>query len=309
MMHLNFKQANQQIESFLLENSYIAQTGIHLRAVSGGDISACYVAQCHQKSFFIKLNKLKHAGLFEAEEQGLNAIESVNELNCPKPLAYFKTDNWQCLILEHLNIVNQGNESLLGRKLAHFHRSSYLNHIDNKTSQNKTYGFEKDNYIGLSTQKNMWSGNWCDFWLQCRLKPQLVQASKTGLFSSELLNTLSEAISSLLKAHEPEPCLLHGDLWSGNKAYLDNGEPVIYDPACYYGDRETDIAMTELFGGFTGQFYRAYNNVWPLDGGYEKRKAIYNLYHILNHFNLFGRGYSGHVQRLASQIIRHYESS
>ena len=103
--------------------------------------------------------------------------------------------------------------------------------------------------------------------------------------------------------YEPKASLLHGDLWSGNYGYLNNGEPVIFDPAVYYGDRETDIAMTELFGGFPAEFYTAYNEAWPLDKGYQQRKNLYNLYHILNHFNLFGGGYAMQAENMMDQLL------
>ena len=107
----------------------------------------------------------------------------------------------------------------------------------------------------------------------------------------------------LFDSYQPVASLLHGDLWSGNYAYLPSGEPTLFDPAVYYGDREADLAMTELFGGFGADFYAAYNNAWPLDSGYRTRKTLYNLYHILNHFNMFGGGYLGQAQRMMDSLL------
>lgn len=145
------------------------------------------------------------------------------------------------------------------------------------------FGWASDNWIGLAPQENGWSDDWADFFLEKRLKPQ---AAKCGL-SGHLPD-----VRRILEGHRPEASLLHGDLWSGNAGFTPDG-PVIFDPAVYYGDREADLAMTELFGGFPAQFYSAYG---PLPDGYQVRKHLYNLYHLLNHLNLFGTGYRAQVE-------------
>ena len=150
------------------------------------------------------------------------------------------------------------------------------------------FGWHRDNWIGGTPQTNTWHDGWAGFFRECRIEPQLALARKNGYpltFSSDLL-----------RGHEPRPSLLHGDLWSGNAGFIDEG-PVIFDPAVYYGDREADLAMTELFGGFPLEFYAAYEKAYPLDAGYEQRKHLYNLYHLLNHLNLFGSGYLAQVER------------
>jgi len=146
------------------------------------------------------------------------------------------------------------------------------------------FGWGTDNWIGLAPQKNGWSTDWAAFFLEKRLRPQ---AARAGI---ELPD-----VKALLAHHKPKPSLLHGDLWSGNAGFTADG-PVIYDPAVYYGDREADLAMTELFGGFAPEFYAAYRKEFPLNAGYEKRKHLYNLYHLLNHLNLFGSSYLGQVK-------------
>jgi fructosamine-3-kinase len=145
------------------------------------------------------------------------------------------------------------------------------------------FGWHRDNYIGSSPQQNGWCDDWAEFWRERRLRPQLERAG------------LRANLDRLLEGHKPQPSLLHGDLWSGNVGFTKDG-PVVFDPAVYYGDREADLAMTELFGGFSREFYDAYQEVLPLDAGYEKRKHLYNLYHLLNHLNLFGGGYLGQVK-------------
>jgi protein-ribulosamine 3-kinase len=150
------------------------------------------------------------------------------------------------------------------------------------------FGWAHDNYIGATPQQNGWCDDWAEFWYERRLKPQLDMARASGF-------ALPDVPSSLLKGHQPQPTLLHGDLWSGNAGFTAQG-PVVFDPAVYYGDREADLAMTELFGGFPKAFYRAYDEAFPLAEGYERRKHLYNLYHLLNHLNLFGSGYLGQVK-------------
>ena len=145
------------------------------------------------------------------------------------------------------------------------------------------HGWHRDNYIGTMPQKNAWSDDWISFYRDCRLRPQLERANIDAEF-------LLAGMGSLLANHRPEPSLLHGDLWNGNAGFTADG-PVIFDPAVYYGDRETDMAMTELFGGFPAAFYSSYAALFPLAPGYEVRKHLYNLYHLLNHLNLFGTGY------------------
>jgi fructosamine-3-kinase len=158
------------------------------------------------------------------------------------------------------------------------------------------FGWSRDNYIGSTPQTNGWWDDWAGFWRERRLQPQLEMAQSQGFdlrFEADLL----------LKNHAPQPALLHGDLWSGNAGFTHEG-PVVFDPAVYYGDREADLAMTELFGGFPREFYRAYEETYPLDAGYPRRKHLYNLYHLLNHLNLFGAGYLRQVQETLSLLRR-----
>jgi len=177
------------------------------------------------------------------------------------------------LILEQLDLRRTGDWAALARMLAKLHRTT-----------GPRFGWHRDNWIGRAPQVNTWHDDWAGFFLECRLRPQ---AAKAGIELPEI---------KLLENHQPQPSLLHGDLWSGNAGFIDEG-PVIFDPAVYYGDRETDLAMTELFGGFPARFYEAYDEAYPLPAGYEKRKHLYNLYHLLNHLNIFGAGYLAQVER------------
>jgi protein-ribulosamine 3-kinase len=147
--------------------------------------------------------------------------------------------------------------------------------------------------------------NWVDFYREQRLQFQLELAERNGCGRqlSSRGEQLLAGLHVLFGDYSPEPSLLHGDLWSGNHAWTRAGEPAIFDPAVYYGDREADLAMTELFGGFSGGFYDAYENAWPIDPGYRVRKTLYNLYHILNHFNLFGGGYASQAQGMVDRLL------
>ena len=166
-------------------------------------------------------------------------------------------------------------------------------------------GWHRDNTIGATPQINTPGADWIAFWRQHRLGFQLRLAGENG-HRGRLLTQgerLLEQLPVFFSGYEPRPSLLHGDLWSGNAAFMRDGTPVIFDPAVYYGDREADIAMTELFGGFSAEFYRAYDETDPRDPGYATRKLLYNLYHVLNHLNLFGGGYRAQAERVIGELL------
>jgi fructosamine-3-kinase len=221
--------------------------------------------------------KRKFFDPFAAEADGLVALRRGG-LRAPEPLAAGSAGGQAYLLLEYLELRSKGDFAALGTMLARAHRQP-----------GPRFGWARDNYIGSTPQKNAWCDDWAEFWQERRLRPQIELASKNG-FDLKLPDS-----KVLLENHKPQPSLLHGDLWSGNAGFTNDG-PVVFDPAVYYGDREADLAMTELFGGFPREFYRAYNETFPLDAGYEKRKHLYNLYHLLNHLNLFGGGYLGQVR-------------
>jgi protein-ribulosamine 3-kinase len=213
------------------------------------------------------------ADAFAAEADGLEALRP--HIRVPAVLDRGVKDGRAFILLERLDLERGGDFAALGRMLAALHRQT-----------GPRFGWHRDNYIGLSAQQNRWCEDWAEFWRERRLRPQLEWAA---------LDVNLAALDRLLQTHKPAPSLLHGYLWSGNAGFTAEG-PVGFDPAVYYGDREADLAMTELFGGFPREFYRAYDAVFPLEPGYEKRKHLYNLYHLLNHLNLFGGGYLGQVK-------------
>ncbi|TOO43842.1 fructosamine kinase family protein, partial [Vibrio parahaemolyticus] len=167
--------------------------------------------------------------------------------------------------------------------------------------EQKEFGFDTDNYLGSTLQPNQWHKKWCMFFAEQRIGWQLQLLKEKGVTLVDI-DDFIDVVKQLLANHTPEPSLLHGDLWNGNVALTAFG-PICFDPACYWGDRECDIAMTELFGGFQPEFYQGYESVMPLLPGYHERKDIYNLYHILNHCNLFGGHYLEQAQLTINKII------
>lgn len=289
-MNIDWKNIEQQIRAhiepkFTLKNQ---------QPISGGCINQCWHIHSQQHDFFIKLNDKSQLNMFKAEAFSLQQLHSTNTLFTPLPLLTGKTEQHSFLIMEHYQLSNHGTQAELGTQLALLHQH-----------QHQQFGFENNNFIGTNIQYNNWHTDWATFWQTERLLPQLELGRNSG-FSKSLLGKgiqLLDHIPSLLN-HNPKASLLHGDLWSGNTAFLNNHKPCIFDPASYYGDHECDLAMTELFGGFSQAFYHAYQQISPLDYGYHTRKHIYNLYHILNHANLFGGGYLRQAESTIIDLLR-----
>jgi fructosamine-3-kinase len=264
------------------------------RSVSGGCINQGYCLQGDGLAYFVKINQASRLSMFAAEAFGLKQMAATHTIRLPEPICWGISDNYSYLVLEWLEFA-QGNSlswEKMGQKLALMHQ----------TPGNQRFGWNENNTIGSTPQINTWTDNWADFFAQHRIGYQLQLAQKRGGSFPERTEVLL-AVLKCLKDHYPQPSLVHGDLWSGNVGVTKDGEPVILDPATYYGDREVDIAMTELFGGFPAAFYRGYNEVFPLEEGYQQRKTLYNLYHILNHFNLFGGGYGTQANQMLRQIL------
>ncbi len=266
------------------------------REVRGGCINRAVHLCDGQRSYFVKLNRRDAVAMFEAESEGLTAIRASNSVRAPAPVCHGVAADEAYLVLEFVHFGGAGpdSERRLGAQLAAMHQSTA-----------EAFGWRRDNTIGSTLQVNQWESNWCDFLAKHRLGFQLALAERNNP-SRRLQDTglrLSEKVRVLLEGHRPMPSLLHGDLWSGNAAYDRSGSPVIFDPAVYYGDREADLAMTELFGGFGPDFYAAYNAAAPVASGYPVRRDLYNLYHVLNHLNLFGGGYERQAQHLMERLL------
>ena len=284
--------------------------------VGEGSINEAYRLEGTDGSrYFLKLNDAQHLPMFAAEAQGLNAIAATNTLRVPQPVAHGTTNSNSFLVLEYLELSSRGNAQLLGARLAALHRCTSpplpcrervgerVDTLHSRTSS--CFGFSQDNFIGTTLQPNGWKDNWVGFWRERRLGFQLRLAAQNGHGGKlqMLGEKLLDALPAFFAGYMPQPSLLHGDLWSGNNAFLADGTPVIFDPAPYYGDREADLAMTELFGGYPADFYAAYRAAYPLDDGYAVRKDLYNLYHILNHANLFGGGYARQAEGMMQGLL------
>ncbi len=262
--------------------------------IGGGDISAAWRLGGEDREIFLKTGGVGSAEMFSAEAEGLQEIAESKAIRVPEVLTVGQTADTAYLALEWLSFdrPNADTERQLGERLAAMHRVT-----------SARFGWHRDNTIGLTPQHNPWSEDWATFFQQHRIGYQLELAAQNG-FTGELRREggrLLDRLPALFDGYEPVPSLLHGDLWGGNWA-SSKREPVLFDPAVYYGDRETDLAMTKLFGGFGRGFYAAYESAWPLEAGSNRRQHLYQLYHVLNHLNLFGGGYLGRALALIKAI-------
>ena len=263
-------------------------------SVGGGCINSAFAIEGSGRRYFVKLNDAGKLGMFEAEAEGLQEILQTHTIRVPQPICVGAADSSAYLVLEYIDMRDGDHaQEALGKQLAALHQVT--------ASQ---FGWSRDNTIGSTPQINTCSDNWPDFWRDQRLGVQLKLAAENGY--AGVLQRKGERLQSdmaeFFANYSPRVALLHGDLWSGN--YGVTGDiPVIFDPAVYYGDREADLAMTELFGGFSARFYAAYRDALPLDAGYTARKTLYNLYHILNHLNLFGGSYRAQVEQMMDKLM------
>ena len=272
-----------------------------IAGVSGGDINRAYrLTASDGTRLFMKCNAKANLPFFLAETGGLEAIASAGAIRTPAVLGVVTDDRYGAfLLLEWIEAAPRKQDywESFGRRLAALHEWDTSNLIGNGI-----FGFPHDNYIGAGEQINAPRESWTEFFRDCRLVPMLTRADgyldvSDKKNAEHLLDHLDEYLE------EPtQPSLLHGDLWCGNFTTGSDGEAWLIDPAAYVGHREADLAMTELFGGYPAAFYDAYKEAHPLRPGYERRRDLYNLYHLLNHLNLFGDSYLDSVR----QILREY---
>lgn len=264
------------------------------RAVAGGCINNAVVIEDEDRTYFVKHNRAERLDMFRAEATGLNELRRAQTVRVPQPICWGVAGDDAYLVLEYFALGGKSDGARLGRELAALHRNTQTE-----------FGWHLDNTIGSTPQPNSPRRNWLDFWREQRLGFQLGLAAQHG-HRGRLLDRGERLLAdcgALFANYAPTPALVHGDLWSGNSATDVSGVPVLFDPAPYYGDRETDLAMTELFGGFPPRFYSAYNEMYALDIGYPVRKTFYNLYHVLNHLNLFGGAYLGQAQQMIDELL------
>ncbi len=265
--------------------------------LSGGCISNAYkIIMESGKKFLLKINNDSPADMFATEAHGLNELQKADAIRVPGAKIFSRN----YLVTEFIEGGTKSGSffSDFGKQFADLHKY-----------KGSAFGFYEDNYIGSNPQKNLTDDDenkdWTEFYFHKRLLFQLLLCEKNGYATEELrknFSLLENKIGDILTGSEEEPSLLHGDLWSGNYMVDDKGNPCIIDPAVYYGHREADLGMTKLFGGYPDEFYGSYNENYPLKEGWEYRENIYKLYHVLNHLNLFGRGY--YAQALS--LIKYY---
>jgi len=263
--------------------------------IGGGSIADSQIVVTESgKKFFLK-SYGNNKAILQNEANGLNELTKSNVIRIPTVIAV--VDDF--LLLEFIETGRKGRgfSELFGRQLAKMHR----------TTSDK-FGFYENNFIGSTPQLNIpTNSSWLDFFWENRLLFQFKLVERNGYVNSDFRNLfikLEKQIPSIIKGTEEKPMLLHGDLWSGNFMVDENGNPVLIDPAVYYGHREADLAMTRMFGGFDSTFYSAYNNELPLPDDWEYRINLYMLYHVMNHLNLFGSGYYSQAISIIKKYVK-----
>ncbi|MBD3584881.1 fructosamine kinase family protein [Salinimonas sp. HHU 13199] len=262
-------------------------------AVSGGDTHSSYIIQSDSRRYFVKLREAHGPDQLTHEAQGLAAIASTNTISNPGVVCHGVAKNdhtsYEYLVLQHLHFTQPDDDgwAVFAHKLAALHQSK----------QSAPFGWPQDNYIGLTRQINHQSDCWATFFAHYRIGVMLENLAHKGEKLTPI-DAFVELTEQYLQNHHPTPSLVHGDLWSGNIGFTCKG-PVIFDPAVYIGDRETDIAMTCMFGRLPEEFYQHYDTCYSLSNGYQQRQSLYQLYHLLNHALLFG----GHYLSAAKSAI------
>ncbi len=260
----------------------------------GGDINRAWRLDVGVRRFFVKVNRAELLPMFEAEETGLDAIRNSRSIRVPEVFATGSAGANAYIVMEYIELGGRPDGERLARALAAMHHFGQ-----------DRFGFDCDNTIGSTPQINTWHADWIEFWRTRRLGFQLELAASRGADAAmiDAGAALGERLPDFFAGYRPRASLLHGDLWSGNQGADAAGEPVIYDPACYYGDHEADLAMMELFGSPGQRFFSAYHDLFPIDHGYRLRRELYNLYHILNHYNLFGGGYAHQAHAMIRKLL------
>jgi fructosamine-3-kinase len=264
--------------------------------VHGGSINECYRWESNAGTFFVKLAPARGGGMLEAEAAGLEELRRARAVRVPRVMSVGTSAGKAWLALEWIQsgAPTRATDAVLGEQLARQHRSTQ-----------PAFGWTRNNTIGSTPQLNDWDDNWVTFFRDRRLRYQLNLAGSNGYGGrlQDRAEVLLDRMGDFFSTYQPAPSLLHGDLWGGNRAVDERSHPVIFDPAVYYGDREADLAMTRLFGGFGTAFYSAYESAWALAAGAAARTDLYNLYHVLNHLNLFGGGYLSQAASLIDGLL------
>ena len=284
-----------EVDRAISESTGIAFCTRTQEGIGGGCINqASKLSGVDGREFFVKKNQLSFLTFFQAEARALQEMKNTNTIRVPTVIAHGAAQAQAYLVLEYIEEGSSGpnGQATLGSLLAQMHRVVQPH-----------FGWSMDNCIGATPQPNPASQNWGTFYRDHRLAHQFKLAENKGRTFNGA-QTLLDQINSFFTTYTPHPSLLHGDLWGGNAGYDRDGIPFLFDPASYYGDREADLAFTYMFGGFSSAFYDAYEKEYPVDPGFRIRKTLYNLYHELNHFNLFGGGYASSAQSSIDLLLQ-----
>jgi protein-ribulosamine 3-kinase len=286
------------LSQLLAETLDLQISSLEFRSIGGGCINETYKVKVNDRiSFFLKVNSVsKFPSLFEKEKHGLDLLERQKTISVPSIVHCGQIEDSQFLLLDWIEggIKTEGFWKLFGEQLAMLHGQTWVN----KDGQ-KLFGLEQDNYIGSLPQFNTPQQNWIDFFYRQRLLPQIRMAKDQYLIQRTLLLAFEKLGSRLHEIFDPEQsALLHGDLWSGNFMCDQKSEPVLIDPAVYFGHRSMDLAMTTLFGGFDEIFYKSYNYHFKFPQNYLEQWEVCNLYPLLVHLNLFGSGYLSQIENI-----------
>ncbi len=271
----------------------------NISVITGGSTHQSWqIELSNGERIFAKTAAKKQLPMFTFEVNGLIALKKFSNpklLTIPEPIGITSTDEITCLLIPWIEF-NRSTQSFLGSGLAELHKTSSAHNPD-------SFGWNENGFLGGSPQLPGWDDNWGNCFTKLRLRPQIICAQKWGL-NIDNIDLLLSFISEKIQRHNPTPSLVHGDLWGGNIAIDRKGRGVLFDPAVWWADREVDIAMTRLFGGFDKNFYTEYSKAWPLQKGSEEREDIYNLYHLLNHANLFGGTYKSESINIINKITQ-----
>ncbi len=287
----------QSLGAELASQLALPQAEVIAIPIPGGDINEAFRLESGDEKYFVKLNRAELLGMFEAEKAGLDAIRLSHTIRVPEVMRTGQDSGYAFIVMEWIELGGHSDVGRFATELAAMHGS-----LEGQ------FGFECDNTIGSTPQSNNRTDDWIEFWRCQRLGFQLELAEQNGLAAAliDAGHRLLQDLDKFFDVYQPRPSLLHGDLWSGNHGTDLQGEPVIYDPACYYGDHEVDLAMLELFGNPGAQFFAVYAESFPIDSGYTRRRELYNLYHILNHALLFGGAYQARALRMTNSLLKEY---
>lgn len=271
---------------------------INIKPVTGGDINQAYYVETSENVYFVKANQQVPANFFQSEAEGLEEIRATNTVHVPKVYHYDIAENKEKIFffMEWIEgTKNSETGKILGEEAAKLHAAK----------SHGRFGLDKPTFVGQLPQHNEWYDSWIDYYREKRLQPQLQLGIQNGRITNTRREHLEQLIAKLdhLLPAKPYASLLHGDLWGGNWLTGKNGVPYLIDPSILYGDHLFELAFTELFGGFPDSFYDSYRQVYPLADYYEDVKALYQLFYLLVHLNMFGEGYGNSVDRILSYYI------